>query len=109
MNVCALGSKYSIKGGKLYADGAFVSAEQGAASAPFVASRRGLGIDTIFAVTDGVLYWDNEGFDGGTARFCIDKDQRVQAVLKGDPPTECDPIMLRPVAGNSSVWRMTVS
>ena len=96
---CILGSIYNIKAGRLYTDDAFYSVPEEASSAPFASRAGNLGISIVFAVADGILYWDNKTFDDGTARFCINRNDVVQAVFRGPLPGDCSPIAIRIVPG----------
>ena len=101
---CSFGSVYNILGGKLYTDGHSYSASAGAPSTLFKATGA-QGVNTIFAVTDGELFWDNEAFEGRTARFCINAQKKVYAVFHGALSADCTPVMIKTVAGASKVER----
>ncbi len=57
----------------------------------FAASEYVEAIDTIFAVDEaqGRIFWNNEAFDNGTARFCADISGTLYGVFSGPLPGNC--------------------
>ena len=56
-------------------------------------------IDSIFAVaTDGTLVWNNDEFDGRTARFGADSEGILYGVFSGSIPGIWTEVTLKVVA-----------
>lgn len=75
----------------------YMSASDDVKSMPW---RMGLSLSTIYSgfnltTTEHgqVLTWENEGFDGGRARFC-QKGSKVLIVFKGNKPRGCSSVDL---------------
>ena len=54
-------------------------------------------IDSIFAVDEagGKMFWNNEAFSDGTARFCADPSGALYGVFSGPLPVNCTATDLR--------------
>ena len=54
-------------------------------------------VDSIFAVdeAEGKMFWNNEAFSDGAARFCADPSGALYGVFSGPLPENCTATNLR--------------
>lgn len=89
----------SVVGGE---EGAIYSVDSNTESAPFVPSTTIRANYFYWKYEDGVLRWDNAGFLGGTAAFCLFDSGDIEAYFTIAPPSTCNRIYLTVAAGKSS-------
>lgn len=84
---CQAGSTWNLRNGELSSGGTVVSTPSNIAVRRFSTSSTMGGIDSIFAVTENLLFWDNPAFDNGTARFVAASNAILSAVFAGSMPS----------------------
>lgn len=95
-SACLAANSYQLLNGSLEnTDGTeLFTTSPGIAYSPFVPSSVLGTITSGFTAQDGLLVWQNEGFDNGVARFCITQDSTIYAIFTGDGPGSCQTVTI---------------
>lgn len=97
---CASALSFSLTNGQLFVENQLVSANAGVAFSPLAPSFPTGSITGVFAVSNGILSWNNAAFTNGQASFCIGADGVLEAVfIAGQAPAGCVPVQLSVVSG----------
>ena len=79
--------------GKLSAsDGSVYGTNVGTVSQLFAPSQSAQNVTTLWEFGGGVLRWDNALFLGGTASFCLDTSNNIEAWFLAPLPSSCTQI-----------------
>ena len=104
---CRYASTWKLEDGQLSSGGDKVSAARNIVSSHFAVTHIPKAVTTKFATTDGFLFWDNEAFQDGTARFCATPgfNSSLYAVFEGPIGLGCTQATLRTVP-STYYWKI---
>jgi len=103
---CQKGSIFRLVSGSLFSGPGQISVPRNTSSAHFSTNSLVKAVDTTFAVAvDESVFWNNDAFDGGTARFAAESGM-LYAVFSGPIPDKYIGVSLKALDSKHSVTPM---